>query len=229
MKTNVFLFCVATLLFTACSKNDDNSNAPNPPSTETYINTNSGSSWTYHESDSSGAVPVNSDYTVTSTSKDTSINSRSYHIYNFSYGGSRYLNISGHDYYQYDSLPGSLGAGVFERLYLKDNVAVGEKWTQNLSVTIPGSPLPVPVTVTNNITEKGISRSVNGTNYTDVIHVTSSVSSTLIPPASLTSSINSYYASKYGLIESTAIVDLDFLGITQKVNLRTKLVSAVLK
>lgn len=218
---------MAVLVFTGCTKKD-NTTTP-PPVQDSYLNTNSGSTWTYHENNSSGPTPVSSDYTVTSTSKDSTINSRRYHVYSYSYGGSKYLNISNHDYYQFDSLPGALGAGIFERLYLKDDMAVSGSWTQNLTVTIPGFPIPVPVTITNNIAEKGISRIVNGINYTDVIRVTTGVSSTLIPAAFLTSNINSYYAKKYGLIENTSLVHLNFLGITQSVNIETKLVSSVLK
>ncbi len=227
MKTNVLIICFATLLLASCKKNDNGSTPP-PTQTSTYLNTTSGSSWTYHEINSSGITPKNSDYTLVSSSKDTSINGKSYHIYNYSYGGSQYLNITGHDYYQFDSIPGGLNK-VFERLYLKDDATVGTKWKQDLNVNVPGIPLAIPVTITNNIIEKGISRNVNGTNYTNVIHVSTAISSTLIPSSSLTSSIDSYYAEKYGLIENSSKVSLDFLGTTQNVNVETKLTNAVLK
>ena len=227
MKSNIFFFFTVAILFTACSKKTDSSTTP--PVQDNYLNTTSGSTWTYHENNTSGPTPVSSDYILTSTSKDSTINTRSYHVYTFSYGGSQYLNISGHDYYQFDSLPGGLGAGTFERLYLKDDMAVGGSWTQTLNVTIPSVPLPLPVTVTNTIAEKGISRTVNGINYTNVIHVSTAITSVLIPAASLTSSIDSYYAPKYGLIENTSVINLNYLSITQNVNLETKLVSAVIK
>lgn len=225
MKTNILIFCYATLLFTACKKSGTGNN---PQTQETYLNTAAGSSWTYHEKNSSGTTPENSDYTVTSTSKDTAINGRSYHVYNYSYSGNEYLNVSGHSYYQFDSIPGGLGQ-IFERLYLKDDAAVGISWKQDISVTIPGILVSIPVTITNNIAEKGISRTANGINYTNVIHVSTGITSTLIPSASITSSINSYYAQKYGLIENTSVVHLDYLGITENVNIETKLLSAVLK
>ena len=227
MKINILIFCCAILIFSACKKTNSGKNTTTPVQ-ETYINTNSGSSWAYHENNSSGATPINSDYTVTSSSKDTSINSKNYHVYNYSYGGSEYLNLTGNSYYQFDSIPGALGQ-IFERFYLKDNAAVGVNWKQDLSITIPSVPLSIPVTITNNITEKGISRTVNGTIYTGVIHVTTNISSSLIPAASLTSAIDSYYAPKYGLIENTTLFQLDYLGITQNVNIETKLLSAVLK
>ena len=226
MKKNILYLFIAIIAFGSCEKNDNPK--PNPPAEDTYINANAGSTWNYQETNSSSGTPQNSEYTLTSSSKDTTINSRSYHVYNYSYGGSQYLAISGHEYYDYDSIPGGLGQ-VFDRLYLKDNVAVGEKWSQNISVTIPG-PLPVsiPVTITNTIAEKGIAKTVNGNNYTDVIHVSTSITSTAIPTG-LTSDIHSYYAKKYGLIESSAIVSLNFLGMVQNINVSTKLNSATLK
>ncbi len=227
MKTYFLLFTAACLFFTSCSKTD---NTPvNPPGQTAYLNTTAGSSWTYHENNSSGATPVASDYTITSSSKDSTINGKSYHVNNYSSGGNQYLNISGHDYYQFDSIPGGLG-GVFERLYLKDNVAKGGTWSQdvNISITISGIQVPLTVTVTNKIVEKDISRTVNGKDYSGVIHVSTTLSSTGIPTG-LTSAIDSYYAPNYGLIENTSVINLNYLGITQNVNLETKLVSAVLK
>lgn len=225
MKTKALVFIATALIFVSCKKKDNPN--PNPPPQDTYINSNAGSSWNYHEINASSGTAKNSDYTITSTSGDTLINSRKYHVYHYSYGGSQYLTISGHDYYQYDSIPTGLGQ-IFERIYLNDNTAVGAKWSQNISITVPGFPLSVPFTITNNIVEKGITRNVNGNNYTDVIHVSTSISSVSIPTG-LTSDVHSYYAKKYGLIENTSVVSLDFMGMKQDVNLNTKLTSAVLK
>ena len=225
MKKNILYLLIAIIAFGSCEKKDNPE--PNPPAEDTYINATAGSTWKYHETNSSSGTAQESEYTVTSSSKDTTINSRSYHIYNYSYGGSQYLNISGHEYYQYDSISGGLGQ-IFERLYLKDNVVVGTNWTQNISVSVPGLPFSVPVTITNTIAEKGIAKTVNGNNYTDVIHVSTSITSTSIPTG-LTSDIHSYYAKKYGLIESSAIVSLNFLGVVQNINVVTKLNSATLK
>jgi hypothetical protein len=226
MKTKVFILIATTLFFAACDKKDDsNSNPPGTP--DTYINTNSSSTWTYHEDNSSSGTTIGSDYTVTSTSRDTSIGSRKYHVYSFSYGGSRYLNISWHDYYQFDSIPVGNGITV-ERLYLKDDATVGTSWEQASDITVPGVPIPIPLKITNNITEKGITRTVKGMEYKDVIHVSSSLSSPLIT-SGFTSTIDSYFAPKYGLIENSTKVDLDYMGIVQKVDLKTQLVSADLK
>ncbi len=225
MKTKLVILFAATLFFTACSKKNDSTT---PTTTDTtYINTNAGSTWSYHEADSSGATPKNSDYTVTSTSQDSTINGRKYHVYNYSYGGNNYLALSGNDYYQYDSIPVSGGVNV-ERLYLKNNLAAGSTWTQDFNLTIPNIPVPVTLTATNTIAEKGISRTVNGVSYSNVIHVSTTLASLLIP-SGFTSSIDNYYAPNYGLIESVTIVKLNYLTLSQNVNVHISLTSASLK
>ncbi len=83
--------------------------------------------------------------------------------------------------------------------------------------------------LTNKIAEKGISMTVNGISYSNVIHVSTSLSSALIPSSSFTSSIDSYYAPKFGLIENTSKVHLDYSGLTENVNSTTELMSADLK
>lgn len=222
MKTVVYIVAV-TLIFSACKKNNSNSSA----STDVYLNTTQGSSWSYTQTDKSGTKPP-SNYTVTSSSKDTTINSRKYHVYDYSYGGSEYLGVDGHDYYQYDSIPVNGGINI-ERLFLKDNASAGTTWNQDFSLTIPGVPLPVPLTVSNKIAEKGINKTVNGTTYSNVIHVSTSLSSGLIPSSSFSSSIDSYYAPKYGLIENTTVIHLDYLGLTEDINVNTELTSSSLK
>jgi hypothetical protein len=225
MKIKNLLFPAFIFFAVSCKKNST-TNTPQPQFN--YLTTTTGSTWNYHLIDSSKSTPVNKDYTLTSSSKDTLVNARSYHVFNVSTGGNQYLNISGNNYYQYDSLPVGLGTAAFERLYLKDKVNIETSWTQSLAVTVPGIPIPVPVTLTYNISEKGISRTVNAINYTDVIHVSATISSSLIPPTALTSSIDSYYARKYGLIENTTIIKLNYTGIVENVNLETKIVSATL-
>jgi hypothetical protein len=223
MKTTFLLLAVA-ILFTACKKNNSSLAA----STNVYINTTSGSSWSYQQTDLSGTNNPPSNYTTTSTSNDTTINSRKYHVYNYSYGGSEYLGVSGHDYYQYDSIPVSGGINI-ERLYLKDDAASNATWNQNFTLTIPGVPLPVPLTINNKLVEKGIDRTENGTTYSNVIHVSTALSSELIPSSALSSSIDSYYAPKYGLIENTTVIHLNYLGLVQDINAKTQLMSSNLK
>ena len=137
--------------------------------------------------------------------------------------------MTGHDYYQFDSLPLGLGTEPFERLYLKDDIPVGTNWVQTLTVDIPALPLPVLVTITNTVAEKGISRTINNLEYKNVIHVSTSISAAGIPPTSLTTDISSYYAPKFGLIENSNVVELDFGGLTESIDIQTKLLSADIK
>ena len=223
MKTFVF-FLAALLIFSSCKKEDS---SKKPPLNIIYANTISGSSWSYHQTDLS-STNNSSDYTVTSTAKDTTINSRKYHVYHYSYGGSEYLAVDGHDYYQYDSIPITGGVNI-ERLYLKDGAAKGDTWKQDFSVTVPGSPLSIPLTVQNKMAEKGISMTVNGKSFSNVIHVTTTLASSQIPSSALTSNIDSYYAPDYGLIENTSVIQLNYLGFIKNVNLKTELTSSDLK
>jgi hypothetical protein len=225
MKTKILILFAGTLFFTACSKKNDSTT---PTATDTtYINTSAGSTWSYHEVDSSGATPNTSDYTVTSTSQDSTINGRKYHVYNYSYGGNNYLALDGHTYYQYDSIPISSGINV-ERSYLVDNAAVGTTWKDDFNLTIPNIPVPVTLTATNKIAEKGISRTINGVTYSNVIHVSTSLSTALIP-SGFTSAIDTYYAPNYGLIESSTLIQLNYLTLSENINIKTQLMSASLK
>ena len=217
-------YLLFTIVLAACKKESSDDNTPG---TSAYINTVAGSSWTYHEVNNSGTSPQESDYTVTSTNRDTTIEGKSYHIYSYSYGGFQYLNKSGSDYYQFDSIPGGLGDAIV-RLYLKTSAKIGETWDQNFSIAISGFPANIPVKLSNKIIEIG-SRTVNGIEYQNVIHVQTTISSSLIPSNDLHSDINTYYAENYGLVESSVDVDLDYLGITQNLDIDIKLNSASLK
>ena len=92
---------------------------------------------------------------------------------------------------------------TIESVYLKDNAALGVSWSQTENVALfSGVPTTVPVTITNTIAEKGVSRTVNGKVYSDVIRITTSLTSTALPLGAIVTDIQSYYAPKYGLIES---------------------------
>jgi hypothetical protein len=170
-----------------------------------------------------------SDYTITSTANDTTIDSMKYHVYTYSYGGSKYLGIEGHDYYQYDSIPITGGVNI-QRLYLKDNAAKDDTWKQDFNLQIQElQGATIQLTVQNKVVEKGITKTVNGKDYSNVYHVSTSLSSSAIPSTALASTIDSYYAPGYGLIENTTQVELNYLGFVKEVNFKTELTSADLK
>ncbi len=224
MKPIFFGLIIAVLLFSSCSK--DNSNPTPPPPPDNYVNTAAGSTWNYKIVDNTPGTATQ-DYTVTSTSRDSTINTKSYHVYTSTAGRNEYRFLSGQDYFEFDSLPANLGVAI-ERLYLKAGTPMGTTWEQTFSVPVPGTPLSIPVKVSNEIKDIGMSRTVGSTNYSDVIHVSTSLSSASIP-SGLTSSIDSYYAPKYGLIENTSVIHLNYAGIVQDVDTHLTLTSATLK
>ena len=222
LKTKSKLFItLAVLLFLVACKKSGGSASPTG-----YLSTGAGSTWNYQQTNNGGPTPVVSNYTLTSTTRDTVFSGKTYHVFSNSNGANQYFNVTGSDYFQFDSIRIATGAQAIDRLYLKDNSAVGVNWAQNLTITIMG--VPLPVVLTNSITEKGISRTVNNIVYTDVIHVTTAITinNPLIPASALTTNINSYYARKYGLIENSNIVSINFMGLVQNINTTIKLISS---
>ncbi len=119
-----------------------------------------------------------------------------------------------------------IGAGVFERLYLIDSAHAGTSWSQTQTLNINGLPFPIPVVITYNVTGRDISIAVNNTVYSNVIQVSATLSSSLIPSDSLATTIYSYYAPKYGLILSRTKINLHYSGIIENINLFISLVSS---
>ena len=221
----ILLSILPILLFTASCKKDTDTSEPAKNNTN-YINTMPGSSWQYHEINASGSIKLESDYIVTSTNKDTLISNKSYHIYMVSRGGHRYLHLNGKEYYEFDTIPGG-GSETFERFYLKTGAVPGTNWTQSQNIAADG--LQIPAKINNIIVDNALTRVVNGKTYENVIHVSTTITSTLIPAASLTTDIHSYYAPDYGLIENTSKINLNYLGVVKKLDLSTKLTTAALK
>ncbi len=191
------------------------------------MNYKAGSSWNYETTNRAGPIPIVTTYTVTSTSRDTLLNGRSYHIFNTSNGGKQFYNVTANDYYQFDTLPAALSSALIERLYLKDNLAVNATWAQTFNVVFQG--FPIPITATNTIVAKDISRTVNSIVYNNVIHVSTSLTlNAPIPGLVFTTNINAYYAKKFGLIENSNIITITFGATNQSTNNSTRLMSSVL-
>ncbi len=199
------------------------------PAAIPYMSITANSTWQYQQTSVTPPTPpVN--YTLTSTSRDTTINGRNYHVFTNSNGNtSEYYNITGSDYYQYRDLPAALGSGKIEALYLKDNLALNGSWSQSLNITVSG--INLPITLTYTIIEKGAAKTVNGVNYTDVIGVKTAitVNNPLIPPTALVTDIKNYYARKFGLIQSETRININFSGVVQNTENQNKLLSADIK
>lgn len=225
MKNPLFAATFIILTAISCSKDDS---APPATGATSYMSLSAGSTRNY-EFTNNNPTTAPSPYTITSTNRDTTISSRSYHVFtNSTTGGSEYYNISGNDYYRYQSLPAALGTTSVDNLYLKDNATVNTSWSQTYTVSVSG--IPVTVNIINKIIEKGVNRTVNSINYNDVIHVKTDItaSSILGPVTGLTTDIHSYYAPRVGLIQNTTVIDLDFMGFINHTNTQTILKTATI-
>jgi hypothetical protein len=199
MKKSIFALFSICVIAISCGKDDPD--PVSPIATKPYSNTNDGSNWIYD------VRTLNTTTSATDTTYDTSrvvagdtlINAKTYKKIDHYNGASRsYTNVTGNDYYQFQSV--ALLDTSIEALYLKDNANVGDNWQQDLTVD-PGLGVPIPFTLKYTILEKGVSRTVYGITYNDVISVKTEVTSSALPGA-ITSDIRNYYARDIGLIES---------------------------
>lgn len=227
MKKITFTILTATLLGISCKKKD--SPEPVPVPAYKFMSVTAGSSWNYELVNN--VVPSTAAYTLTSTSRDSTINGKAYHVYTNSRGANEYYYISGNDYLNFRSLPAAIGGSVVEYIYLKDNAVAGVSWSQSFAVS--GNGFPINATLNNTITAKGITKVVKGITYKNVYHVTTtlsvSVSGFPIPPSGLSSDIQTFYAERFGVIQSINKINLNYLGFTDNTDQQTNLISADIK
>jgi hypothetical protein len=225
MKKILFGGILLSLMTISCSKDGGEED---DGTTEVYLHTAAGSSWNYRSVDNINPGPPE-DYTRTSTSRDTIINGRTYHVYtNSTSGESEYNGNVGKDYFIFQALPDELGGTDVENLYLKAGTAVNGSWDQQYPLDYSG--FSFTATITNKIIEKGLSKTVNGVAYTNVIHVKTDIAIAGLPPGTVTftTDIHQYYAPKFGLIESKSKIDFTILGTTESTDVTTTLQSATL-
>ncbi len=213
MKKTYFAILVLLAAAISCKK----STAPAVVDSPKYMSFTAGSTWTYETQNNIAATTTTN--IVTSTNRDSTIESRVYHVFTNSNGAlNDYYNITLNDYWTFKNLSAAQGINPVSTIYLKDNAAVNISWSQIVNVPVSGFPAPIPVTFTNTIAEKGISRTVNGKAYTDVIRTTTTIAVQGLPPGSITTDIQSYYAAKYGLIESKYKINIPLLTVNADQN-----------
>jgi hypothetical protein len=226
MKKVLLATFVSSMLFVSCSKSDD-PDPVIPPAPEKYMTTTNGSTWSYAYVDNA-QTSNNTNYTVTSSSSDTTSGGRTYHIYHDSDGSHEYYNITGSDYYTLQTFNLGIADTALSNLYLKDNAAAGTSWSQTYLIDA-SLPTPVEVTVTNKIQERNITKVVGTTTYDSVIHVVSTISVPAITSTpvngTLTTDIHYYFAPKYGMIQNDTKIDVvaGVLGLDEHTNTQTKL------
>lgn len=207
-KVTVLCFAIASLI-SSCKKSDTQTPAPTPA--DKYMNYTAGSEWNIETVNDASTSPVTVNYKLTSSDRDSTINSKAYHVYTNSIGANEYYYNTGNDYYNYRVLSPGLGGGSAEILYLKDNAAVGTEWSQSFPVTISG--VPITATFTNKIEERGTTKTINGVEYKDVIKVKTTLQITGIPFATtINNDIYKYYSPKVGPITERTSIDISSLG-----------------
>ncbi len=188
-----------------------------------YMTFTPNASWNY-QTDSAGRIIP---YTLTSTTLDTSISGKTYHIFNStdtSGTSHEYYNITGRDYYQYNQLSSTIPAS--ELHYLNDSLPVGANWKDTFSVTQTGITFSGNIRYT--VDSVGVSAIVNGTTYTnliriktDIINYRASLGTAAIP----LQNIFAYYAPRYGMVKSTfqlhVTITILFVGTQDVVNTNT--------
>jgi hypothetical protein len=208
-KTSFWAIILLSSAVISCKKSDP---TPTPPAAVKFMSLTAGSTWNFKVTNNPSTTPVATNYTLTASSQDSVANSKTYKVFTSPGRTNEYYNITGSDYYTYRALPASLGGGSIEVLYLKDNLAVNGTWSQTSNITVSG--IPLTLTFNNKIAQKGVSKTVNGIAYTDVTDVETTLSVTGIPFAyTLTSTIDYYYAPKFGQIENESKIDLIITGL----------------
>lgn len=206
------------LLAISCKKKSSDPVVP----TDKFMSFTSNSSWNYEQINNLSSIV--SLYTLTSSTRDSTAGTRSYHVFTNSSGPNEYYANIGTDYFTFRNLGANFGGSSTELNYLKD-AAVGTSWVQSVPVTIAS--IPVTVTLTNTIAEKDINKVVKLTNYLNVIHVTTTMT---IPGATVVTDIQSYYAPRVGLITSTNKINITVPGFpAQTTDQVTNLISASIR
>ncbi len=225
MKKPLFALLVIFAAISSCKK----SVVGPPVTTIKYMSYTSNSTWNYELHDN--LTSLTTSYILTATDGDTTIDKKSYHIFTHSNAGNEYYLLSGSDYYSFQNLPATLSGALFENIYLKNNAAVNNTWSQSYNVTTSG--VPLTITITNAIAEKSISKTVSGIPYTDVIHITSTLAVSAfgvpLPAGAVTAEIQNFYAPKFGLIESDNKININYSGLVSNTDQQTILKSADIK
>ena len=99
MKKVLLTVLTVSLLAVSCQK-DDPDGPVVPPEPVQFMSLTAGSTWNYERVDKT-APATTTPYTLTSTSRDSAINSLSYHVFTTTDGGNEYYNISGNDYFTF--------------------------------------------------------------------------------------------------------------------------------
>jgi hypothetical protein len=156
-----------------------------------------GNSWTYNSLN--GEIET---YTILNTE---TIDGNEYYAFDELFDTPSWLRKSGTSYYVRSIVSGEVGGIEFtstpiELKMIKDDAVVGETWQSEVSYTITYSgaipDVDVVATYDFEMIERNISRTVEGVDYTDVIHI-----ETVVSAVGSVVTVQYYYAKDVGMIE----------------------------
>ena len=204
MKKLLFSSACLLLLITSCKKTTPDP-APAPVAATPFMTYASGTTWDYQTTDSVSTTVTS--YTLTATSTDTAIGTKTYRIFNsVDANGTTeaYYNQTGNDYYEYTQLSAQLPP--IDMKYLSTSAAVGTTWSQPISVTDSASGLTITANIKSTILDTGFVETVNNITYNRVIRVKTEITNLATNNPFVTATVESQnisacYAPKYGLIK----------------------------
>lgn len=210
MKRIPTLLMAVIVLATACKKKKTDEQSGWPDGTGDYAPYTPGSSFTYEVT---GTLPPLTDSFTYRVTKDTTIEGQPYKKLESdkpALAGTFFCNYRDgvRTEITYNTTVNGIGIPVIKQTVLKANEAVNAQWQELLNVTIPGIPIPIPITFTYKLIQKGFTKNVLGKDYTNCIQARQTASipaNPLIPPTIPTSvTIENTFGSGQGLVQRDA-------------------------
>ncbi|MCB0807169.1 MAG: hypothetical protein KDC05_15330 [Bacteroidales bacterium] len=210
MKKIYLLILVIGVVFAGCNKEDDENDEPKPTSadvtqqnngvtTSSYAPFTSGSTFDYKYVDFFGEETM-STWTVLEGKVIDDI----FYVEISGFLGSTdngYFNCENGNYTAY--IPANGALPTLKLVYLKENVAIGESWSQTLTVSNQGVNMDNKYEFTYE--SKLDSLTVEGKTYTDIMHVHLDLYTVFMGQEMLASSDDYYWAKGVGLIKKTGL------------------------
>ena len=193
-KTLLLLFLCATLF--SCKKSSETPDSGN----NSYQPVSKGSYWKYNVTGPSGT----SESIVTMTGYQIKIEGRGYYQYTTTIAGIVASPGTGYFYAENGVVMSATVPADGGSLFLKENAAVGETWISRTSSgptagVITSFPIAEPYSIVVKLIEKGVSRTVAGRTFKNVIHTQHSLQLN----SGATTQLEDYYIAKgVGMIEA---------------------------
>ncbi|GAA4309293.1 hypothetical protein [Nibribacter koreensis] len=179
----LLVWCLLVGTLASCGKDDD----PTPLAELDYAPVTKGSTWSYI-----GART----YTQTSLGSTKNMNGKTYHEFENKEGSNTTLHYLHKEAGVYTTNGQDPRMGNVEMTFLKEKEAVGATWEQDLAVN--GSTSKYKFTLVG----KNLTKTVEGKEYKEVIHIRLDVSILFMGQTIPASSANYFYAKGVGLILS---------------------------